>query len=637
MMSARCCRAVRRPDPVDGAHRSGPRSPRSSGAGLTALAVAALAAAIPTAGLAGPAGATTMGAAVTSAAPTPTISLSWAPLQPATSPPPVTGASAAWDGDTSTVVLFGGVSAGGAMGNDTWTWDGNTWTDHPASATNAPPARQQAAMAFDPALHRLILFGGQSAGGTLLQDTWAWNGQQWTELSTGDQPGLGPSPSARSGAAMAFDPAGDLVLYGGTGYGPTETPVATTTTTTPGATPAGGSSGGAGSSAAPAATPRTLGDTWQWTASGWVLAATSGPPALTGASLTFDSSAGSSVLFGGSTSPAGSPSPAASNQTWVWNGQRWAAAKSPAAPPARSAAVLADAPALGGVVLLGGASSSGLLADGWLWTPAGWAAARVSGGFAPRAGAAWAADVPTQEGTGTGAATLVFGGHDAAGNVLGDTGLLVATKPAPTSPSTHPTPPTTTPAHSGPTIPTVTPGSGGAHPKVTVPAKGRTTSTTTARSRPSAPTTTPAPPPVTFTQFTIESAQGSFHRGATVLVTGRGFRPGSPVTISFHSTPALVGRAIADASGAFSAFVSVPEDATPGQHHFMASGTTVQGTPAELTAAVMVVAPPAGPGPSTLTKVLLSGLALLVPGATWLAMAGAGWWRRRSAHRPATD
>ena len=660
---------------MDGARRPGPRSLRRSGAApapvvLPALAVATLA--LATLGVEWlPSRAA--GAAYAGATPSrpPAAVLTWSEAHPAAAPPPLTGASAAWDGDTSTVVLFGGVSSNGAVGNDTWTWDGSNWSDHPASVTNAPPARQGASLAFDPVLHRLILFGGQATDGSLLQDTWAWNGQQWAELSTGSQPGLGPSPAPRAGAAMSFDPRGDLVLFGGTGYAPADAPVSTTTTTTgpaaggSGATgPSGGSgqagtaaTGGAGQtggtgltggSAQAASSPspglRVLGDTWQWTASGWVLASTSGPPALSGASMAYDSTSLTTVLFGGSTSPAGVPAPATANQTWTWDGLHWAAARSAATPSGRYSAVLADAPALGGVVLMGGASSAGVLADGWSWTPAaGWAPARMSGTYAPRSGAAWAGAVPTPASpagspslsAATGPVTLVFGGIDAAGNILGDTETVTAARP-PATTSPRSTPPTTAAAHAGPTIPTVTSGHPGHRSPTTPPTTARTTPSTAAAHRPT--TTVPAPVAVTPApaHLSLETSESTVHRGATVRVAGSGFRPGSPVTITFHSTPALVGRAIADASGSFSAYVSVPDDATPGRHHFMANGTDPGGRPAELTAAVMVIAPAAS-GPSAATKALLSALALLVPVATWLAMAGAGWWRRRSAHRPASD
>ncbi|MGH9057409.1 MAG: kelch repeat-containing protein, partial [Acidimicrobiales bacterium] len=196
---------------------------------------------------------------------------SWSAVSPPVSPPALAYASAAYDSDNNTVVVFGGQEPGGALSNDTWVWNGSTWTDSPGSRQfSPPPARQMASMAFDPKLHQLILFGGQGAGGQLLGGTWAWNGLSW--VAEGGQR-VNPSPSPREGAAIAYDGAGDLVLFGGTGVaqptsqaptslGTTTTDAGTTTSTT---APGDQNEPGAGSGQKVA-----LGDTWLWTDSGWV-------------------------------------------------------------------------------------------------------------------------------------------------------------------------------------------------------------------------------------------------------------------------------------------------------------------------------------------------------------------------------
>ena len=92
----------------------------------------------------------------------------------------------------------------------------------------------------------------------------------------------------------------------------------------------------------------------------------------------------------------------------------------------------------------------------------------------------------------------------------------------------------------------------------------------------------------------------------------------------------MVGQSLVGPSGAFSATVSVPRSASPGQHHLEATGTSPQGRQTVLLASVIVM-PRAGH--STVTpavKATMVGLALVIPGAAWLGMTGAGWWRRRS-------
>lgn len=77
---------------------------------------------------------------------------------------------------------------------------------------HSPPPRSGAAFAYDPLLKVSILFGGWgcSQGNCgLLDDTWEWNGVDWTELESGSIP-------ARVCADAAFDPAlGGVNVVGG--------------------------------------------------------------------------------------------------------------------------------------------------------------------------------------------------------------------------------------------------------------------------------------------------------------------------------------------------------------------------------------------------------------------------------------
>ncbi len=157
--------------------------------------------------------------------------LTWSRLSPPTSPPALHDASSAYDPANGTVVVFGGVSAAGAPSDATWVWDGSTWHQAPVYGS-APAARSGASMAYDAALDppQLILFGGRPADGTLLGDTWSWNGSSWYQVTTAT------SPSARYGAPMATDRQGRLVIFGGYGDASSTSPptgASTTTTSTP--------------------------------------------------------------------------------------------------------------------------------------------------------------------------------------------------------------------------------------------------------------------------------------------------------------------------------------------------------------------------------------------------------------------
>ena len=212
--------------------------------------------------------------ALPAAASTTAPSLTWTQLSPATSPPARYSASMAYDPATGDMVLFGGIGNSGSLLSDTWTWDGTTCTQSLPAAS--PSARYSASMAYDPATGDMVLFGGQGNSGGPLSDTWTWDGTTWTQSHPAT------SPPARAAASMAYDPAtGNMVLFGGFG--------------------------GFGSSS-------TLSDTWTWDGTTWTQSnpATS-PPARVNASMAYDPATGNMVLFGGIGSSGNTLS-----DTWSW-------------------------------------------------------------------------------------------------------------------------------------------------------------------------------------------------------------------------------------------------------------------------------------------------------------------------------
>jgi hypothetical protein len=79
------------------------------------------------------------------------------------------------------VVLFGGESADGGVLGDTWLYTPGGQLTPAGQSGPKPPARKQAAMAYDPAVGKVILHGGND-GARTLSDTWVWNGQVWERL-----------------------------------------------------------------------------------------------------------------------------------------------------------------------------------------------------------------------------------------------------------------------------------------------------------------------------------------------------------------------------------------------------------------------------------------------------------------------
>jgi hypothetical protein len=233
----------------------------------------------------------------------------WAHLSPATSPQGRSVAAMACDLATGQLVLFGGAGNGSTL-NDTWVWNGTTWTqvdDTPVgcttTCTNSPPGRHEASMTYDAANHGLLLFGGIDKNGNQLNDTWEWNGTTWTQVDDSSDPGCGlptnpcplpTSPPARYDFSMASDPNAthDVVMFGG-------------------------------------AYQFYQNDTWVWNGTTWTkvdntpvgctISCVNSPPARENASMAYDPASSDVVLFGG-LAAATTSSPYLLNDTWEWNG-----------------------------------------------------------------------------------------------------------------------------------------------------------------------------------------------------------------------------------------------------------------------------------------------------------------------------
>jgi hypothetical protein len=103
----------------------------------------------------------------------------------------------AYDPDAEKVYMFGGGVDNGQGGttpdNDFWEWNGTAWTA--VQTASLPPARADAAMAYDPARRSLILYGGYSMDQND-SDTWEWSSSNraWTKLAAQGGPGPLMSP-----------------------------------------------------------------------------------------------------------------------------------------------------------------------------------------------------------------------------------------------------------------------------------------------------------------------------------------------------------------------------------------------------------------------------------------------------------
>jgi hypothetical protein len=283
-------------------------------------------------------------------------------------PPGRAWTSFAYDPRLHELVLFGGDTFGTAhpgVFRGTWTRTGATWTKrHPA---RSPSARTGAAMVYDTATGQLLLFGGGdrplfAGGGHLNAQTWVWTGRTWRQLRPA------ASPSARQDANMVYDAARrEVILYGGF-------------------------NGLEGDD-----------DTWAWNGATWTrLHPASSPGPLWNPSMAYDGATGTVILFGGNTDTG------TSNQTWSWNGTTWTRLH-PAVHPRDNAAGWQAAydPASKQLMLVG--QVFGVIHNPrneiWAWTGTSWRKLRFTSVPGDRTGGSMTYDSATRK-------TVLFGGTD---------------------------------------------------------------------------------------------------------------------------------------------------------------------------------------------------------------------------------
>jgi len=133
------------------------------------------------------------------------------------------GAAMAYDAESDRLILFGGFRVGGAgCSDETWAYDYESDTWKKMSPKVSPPARANAAMAYEAEADRVILWGGWpyveplgKTGDTSTFDKKVWaydyNSDTWTAL----EPTGGPEV-AYAGHRMAYSPRPSrVILFGG--------------------------------------------------------------------------------------------------------------------------------------------------------------------------------------------------------------------------------------------------------------------------------------------------------------------------------------------------------------------------------------------------------------------------------------
>jgi len=214
-----------------------------------------------------------------------------------------------------------------------WTWLSGRWHHVPNSGP-APLFHRAEALVYDPAMHAVLLQGGDGS-----DETWTWDGTRWHQLDPRHRPLAGS-------AVAVYDAATGTVVLSLEGT----------------AVPGG-------------ASPDTY--TWAWDGHDW--SPLLGGPIFFGAvALGYDSTHGRVVAL----DEAGS----ARATTWVWDGRHWIRSDAPGPPTDPSAELAWDARGQRLVALLLGSLAqplSGVVApaDTWSWDGGAWS--RTAIGPAP--------------------------------------------------------------------------------------------------------------------------------------------------------------------------------------------------------------------------------------------------------------
>jgi hypothetical protein len=237
-----------------------------------------------------------------------------------------------------------------SLNQETWEWSPATgkWTNRTGTGP-APNARSGAAMVYDSARAKLVLFGGRAGSGSDFEDTWEWDPTTgaWTNVSA-----AGSYPTARSQHCMVYEKTtGKILLFGGGRSDPN-------------------SYDGSGVSV-------SLGDTWEYDPAAYVwkkLGPATSPSGRHDFGMVWDSSRSKAVLFAGMQTDIAGASGVLKQDTWEWDpvAATWTERTAPGNKPSqRYGHSMAFDGSRGKAVVFGGwdINTGYALSDLWEWDP----------------------------------------------------------------------------------------------------------------------------------------------------------------------------------------------------------------------------------------------------------------------------
>lgn len=263
-----------------------------------------------------------------------------------TPPSSCVGVTSAYDSDRQKLVYVCWPESGADM--EVYEFDGGEFKN--ITARNKPSARRFGALVYDANLKKTVFFGGYD-GQDFKDDTWTWDGTNWTEVRRDRPPNRGMH-------AMWYDPLQKrTIIYGGVGRENIDEHV------------------------------KRFSDMWSFTGNGWTkLNVTTTPGERLGPQYGVDPNTGKVLLFGGLVHVLTDPKNDRSgrqffdNETWQWDGSSstWTKLAPATSPSPRQNGRIAYDPAAKRLVLFGGFAGF-FYSDLWTWTGTNWEVRAESG------------------------------------------------------------------------------------------------------------------------------------------------------------------------------------------------------------------------------------------------------------------
>ncbi|MEW5937824.1 MAG: kelch repeat-containing protein [Candidatus Thermoplasmatota archaeon] len=252
---------------------------------------------------------------------------SWHEERPYTAPPPARQDGAmVYMGSTQRLLLFGGVNNLGNYTSDTWEYNIFTrrWTQY--TSVTSPSPRYKHAMAYDPNLDVVVLYGGYDGSGGR-NDTWHYDPHThiWTQKSA-----TSPMGTLYDHQMTYVDYFNQVVLYGGYQGGPT-TYMA------------------------------------RWNGTNWTTMTPTGTFPVYNHAMAYDPNAGVIVSFGGS----GNLGQEGSTHTYNPSVNMWTKMAPSTSPPARTDHTMVWTYGYGKCMIFGGYGNGTYLSDLWYYDVSG--------------------------------------------------------------------------------------------------------------------------------------------------------------------------------------------------------------------------------------------------------------------------